>query len=187
MQNYKKHRKLSEYTCNQCGIQDLKPNSELKRNQKLNRRNFCSRKCSMTAAQLIANKIPTRNRYNIATHSDCRRDKYTAFRYILSSAKRRFKEFSITLDDLKYQWELQSGRCPYSNIQLELPTNTGGKIHPSVRASLDRIDSSKGYVKDNIQFVSTMINYMKSSLPEEDVLRFRDQLIKNYCPCYQED
>ena len=51
-------------------------------------------------------------------------------------------------------------------------------MHPSSMkegastASLDRIDSSKGYVKGNIQWVHIAINFMKHSLPEEEFVRW---------------
>ena len=46
------------------------------------------------------------------------------------------------------------------------------------KASLDRIDSSKGYTKDNVEFVSTSINYMKNSMSKEDTLELI-QIIKS--------
>jgi len=51
-------------------------------------------------------------------------------------------------------------------------------MHPSSMAegastaSLDRIDSSKGYVRGNIQWVHIAINFMKHSLPEEEFIRW---------------
>jgi len=38
--------------------------------------------------------------------------------------------------------------------------------------SIDRIDSSKGYTKDNIQLVGSIINIMKNDIKEEDFLLF---------------
>lgn len=90
------------------------------------------------------------------------------------------------MNDLKEQWELQKGVCPYSKFQLELPNGTK-KVHHSIRASLDRIDSSKGYIKGNIQFVSTMINLMKSTLSHDETVDFINKLVKNYNSCHQED
>jgi hypothetical protein len=40
------------------------------------------------------------------------------------------------------------------------------------RASLDRIDSSKGYIKGNIQFISITCNYAKSDMSHEEMLTF---------------
>ena len=44
-------------------------------------------------------------------------------------------------------------------------------LHPKT-ASLDRIDSCKGYVFGNVQFVSVMANYGKRDFLEEELLRF---------------
>ena len=37
-------------------------------------------------------------------------------------------------------------------------------------ASLDRIDSSKDYIKGNIQFISLAMNYMKAQMSHEQTL-----------------
>ena len=185
MKKYKVNRKLTEFICDHCGKLESKPTSEYKRNIKLNRKNFCSRNCSFSYG-LLNGKIKTKNPYKIAQHSGNRKDLYTPFKYTFRCVKRRWKDFDLTIDDLKDQWELQKGICPYSKLNLELPIGTK-KIHHSVRASLDRIDSSKGYVKGNIQFVSTMINLMKSSLSHDEVIDFLNKLIKNHCSCYHED
>ena len=47
------------------------------------------------------------------------------------------------------------------------------------RASLDRIDSSRGYIKDNIQFVSLIVQYAKNDWEGEVVFEFADA-VKNY-------
>lgn len=186
MKIYKTNRKLTEFTCDQCGRTETKPTSEYNRNIKLGRKNFCSRSCTAQYSNTQIPRVYKKDRYDIKQHAGDRRDKYTAFRYTFRTAKNRFKDFNLTLDDLVQQWNAQGGICPYSHIQLDLPEYCK-KVHFSVRASLDRIDSSKGYVPGNIQFVSTMINLMKAELPTEDVIKFRDQLLKNFCPCYQED
>ena len=38
-------------------------------------------------------------------------------------------------------------------------------------ASIDRIDSSKGYTKDNIQIVTKTINLAKRSLSDDDFIQ----------------
>ena len=50
---------------------------------------------------------------------------------------------------------------------MELPSyKTCNKIDIRKQASLDRIDSSKGYVKGNVQFIVAPINYMKNTLSD---------------------
>ena len=77
----------------------------------------------------------------------------------------------MTLDDLLEQWNKQNGKCPYTGIVLKLPQ--ARKKHQMFEmASLDRIDSSKLYEKNNVVFVSTPINYMKNSMTEEETVAF---------------
>jgi hypothetical protein len=98
---------------------------------------------------------------------------YSPFRRIFSSLKSRKKECTISIHDLREQWEKQRGICPYTGWKLVLPANSREKIEKTPnRASLDRIDSSKGYIKGNIQFVALMAQYAKHSWPDEDVKYF---------------
>jgi hypothetical protein len=51
--------------------------------------------------------------------------------------------------------------------------------NPIYTASLDRIDSSKGYIKGNIRWVSRAINWMKNNMDDIMVWELIDILIKN--------
>jgi hypothetical protein len=46
-------------------------------------------------------------------------------------------------------------------------------------ASVDRIDSSVGYEKNNIQFVSRTINYAKNDMTHEEMIKFLSFLKQN--------
>lgn len=108
-----------------------------------------------------------------------RRDEYSRFRQHHKLARRRVKgrsrECTITLQQLKEQWERQGGCCPYTGWELDSPDTTtewnNYILHPR-RASLDRIDSSLGYVPGNVQFVSVIANYAKNSFSERELLNF---------------
>lgn len=79
-------------------------------------------------------------------------------RYYHSSAKRGL-EFSITIE---YAWKIyqqQKGRCALSGWNIKLEQNYD-KRHQQT-ASIDRIDSSKGYIEGNIQWIHRDINYLK--------------------------
>lgn len=52
--------------------------------------------------------------------------------------------------------------------------------NPIYTASLDRIDSSKGYEIGNIQFISTAINYMKNTMSHEDTLKLCKIIAEKY-------
>jgi len=59
--------------------------------------------------------------------------------------------------------------CVYSKVQLIHPT-PGSNSH-LYTASVDRIDSSLGYVKGNVQFISIAMNHMKANMSDEDMFK----------------
>ncbi len=108
-----------------------------------------------------------------------RRDEYSPYRHHLNLARRRVKangrELNINLEYLKKLWEQQEGKCPYTGWELENFAATSlwnnHQLHPKT-ASLDRIDSTLGYVMGNVQFVSVMANYAKRDFHELQLLEF---------------
>lgn len=110
-------------------------------------------------------------------------DRHTCYRVFIKRMKNRnkgSKECNITLEDLEKVWNNQNGLCAYTKIPLVLVTHTNPRkdIPKWNLASVDRIDSSKGYEKDNIQFVSRTINYAKNNMSHEEMIKFL-HFIKN--------
>lgn len=85
----------------------------------------------------------------------------------LASAKRKNLEFNLTKEYLKSLWEKQSGKCAYTGIQLEPPTHK--YLQSPRKGSLDRIDSSKGYIKGNVEYVCVFVNLGKNGFSKESV------------------
>jgi hypothetical protein len=82
-------------------------------------------------------------------------------------AKKRGIPFKITIKD---GWKLfirQDKLCALTNVPISL--RKYGEDTTS-NASLDRIDSSKGYTKDNCQWVLKNINLMKQDLDEKEFI-----------------
>ncbi len=79
-----------------------------------------------------------------------------------ASAKRRNIEFTLTLEDIKIP-EV----CPLLQIPI---TNDFG--HTLSNPSIDRIDNTKGYTKDNIWIISRKANTMKSNASIDELLTF---------------
>ena len=76
-------------------------------------------------------------------------------------------------------WKKQNGKCAITNVELILPNDTKYKtINNNYKASIDRIDSSKSYTIDNVQFLSATMNYLKMDMKNDDVMEFID-IIKN--------
>jgi hypothetical protein len=57
--------------------------------------------------------------------------------------------------------------CPIREVKMVF--KEGGTANPNT-ASLDRIDTYKGYVKGNVQWISMEANRMKNSLTKEKLL-----------------
>lgn len=83
-----------------------------------------------------------------------------------SSAKKRGIEFDLTTEDLDYIGIPIS--CPIMGIPLKW--NKGKPRDNSY--SFDRIDSSRGYVRDNIQIISMKANRAKNDLTSEELKKF---------------
>lgn len=82
-------------------------------------------------------------------------------------AKRKGIEFSIEISDI-----IIPAVCPYFGTPLL--TERGRSL--SNRASLDRIDNTKGYVKGNIQVISQKANLLKSDRTIDELLVFAENV-----------
>lgn len=61
----------------------------------------------------------------------------------------------------------QQGRCALSGLPISIANTIRGDMsRGETTASLDRIDSSKGYTRDNVQWVHKDINKMKMDLSQ---------------------
>lgn len=87
---------------------------------------------------------------------------------IKRSASVRGLDFDISIEEA---WDLclkQGKKCALSGVDLMFSRTK--RTCDNSNASLDRIDSSKGYTKDNIQWVHKVINNLKMDLNEQDFL-----------------
>lgn len=84
-------------------------------------------------------------------------------------AIRRDIDFSISIEDAWEIFEKQNRKCALTGELLKFKKG----MNREQTASLDRIDSTKNYTKDNIQWVHKDINIMKNKLNE--------QLFFDYC------
>lgn len=178
MEKYKQKRLLVTCTCEYCGAKYQKPASEYNRNIKMHRHNFCSRSCAgkyVNSLELPLTEKQLQNQRNIKLYSGNHRDEYSPFRELYRRVKARYKEVNLTLEDLKQQWELQQGKCAYTSLLLILPSNKH-KTDIRYTASLDRIDSTKGYIKGNIQYVAMPINFMKHTLNHNTFVEYLKEI-----------
>lgn len=126
---------------------------------------------------------------------DCRKGTYYKKREPISDIKRLLNErfsdlktrtkkkrvkYDVELDfDLTYLLNLyveQSGKCAISGIQLTSLLYEG---HINTNASIDRINSHKGYSKNNIQLVCSIVNKMKLDMTKEELMFYCKEILRN--------
>lgn len=95
---------------------------------------------------------------------------------MINGAKSRNLEVSITIEDAWNLFIYQNRKCALSGIDLIFnKICCDGK---DKTASLDRIDSSKGYIKGNIQWIHKDINQMKMDLDEKLFMSYIENIYK---------
>ncbi len=73
-------------------------------------------------------------------------------------------DFDLDKETIYELYELQNGKCYYTGIEIK--HNIGCHQYDSI--SLERLDSSKGYTKDNVVLASFAINSFKGMMNENE-------------------
>jgi hypothetical protein len=98
---------------------------------------------------------------------------------ITRHAKDRKIKIEITIDDAWNKFLSQQRLCALSNIKLIFAENRREEEKGGTTASLDRIDSSLGYTKNNIQWVHKDINKMKWNYDQDYFIELCKTIAKN--------
>jgi hypothetical protein len=79
---------------------------------------------------------------------------------------RRDRECNIKIEMIYGLWLEQGKKCALSGIPIDFKNTNPNPKNYRCNASLDRIDSTKGYIIGNIQLVHKDINSMKSDFEQ---------------------
>lgn len=82
------------------------------------------------------------------------------------NAKERGLEFTITIEDMWNIYLKQDKKCALTKIPIFFK-DSQRRATIEQTASIDRIDSDKGYTPDNIQVVHKDVNRMKNWYPQD--------------------
>ncbi len=82
---------------------------------------------------------------------------YSIFDAARTRSKKYKLEFIITLQDILDLYEIQNKKCLLTNIDFSLERK-GRKNKNPFAPSIDRINSEKGYTKNNIRLVCVIVN-----------------------------
>lgn len=90
--------------------------------------------------------------------------------------RRRANKNNIFFDiTIEYAWGLyleQNRKCKISGVDIEF-------LNQDTRASLDRIDSSIGYVEGNVQWVHKQVNFMKQTMSDQELINWCKLIVEN--------
>ena len=180
---------LSGKVCQECGYALI-----IKSARDLVRKRFCSKRCrSKASGRLRTPFIVNRSRpcrscgavfiarwaRNVFCSHRCQQvdatRRWDARRQTLSDymgrvANRRFKtrdRSQISRSYLLELWRSQNGLCAISGRAMTYGTGDG---QVNTNASLDRIDSSKGYYEGNVQLVCFIVNLMKRDMTTAELI-----------------
>lgn len=124
---------------------------------------------------------------NKAREQAIMRRKCFPFRYVCIGirAKAKVNNISFNLTE-SYLEQIWTGVCPVFGEKIEICMGKGrqyrySKLQKNI-ASLDRIDPAKGYVIDNVQWLSMQANAMKNNATIKQLQQFAEWIKSSY-PC----
>ena len=79
--------------------------------------------------------------------------------------------------DLDEEWLLSNRPSKCSVLGIDLIYSSSDKHEPRL-ASVDRIDSNKGYTKDNCRVISYRANVLKNNASLDEIRKVYEDLIK---------
>jgi hypothetical protein len=167
----KKQKYLEDnlWTCSTCSI-----------TLPLTKENFHKRNDSDTGFQhrckKCLNAVSSRTTRKI-NHSDLDLFLKDIFHLATYRSKKLNRENDISIKFLKELWETQKGLCALTNLPMQHSISKGKLFN---NLSIDRIDSSLGYTKNNIQLVCSVVNRMKSDLSSKEFYNICKLITNNY-------
>tara|TARA_R100000482_G_scaffold107821_3_gene50154 strand:- start:435 stop:965 length:531 start_codon:yes stop_codon:yes gene_type:complete len=151
-------------SCNSCGLtkpqKDFPINYKYKKGSNRSKRESICKTCRNKAKNKFFSKSPENYLKNLFNHLKNKR------------GKKQGLNINITHEELVDIYHKQKGLCAISGVimtHIKDGTIKGFKGH-SKNISLDRINPSGDYDKNNIQLVCFRVNLMKHSLNEDDLL-----------------
>lgn len=102
---------------------------------------------------------------------------------IIDGAKKRkiYYNLGTRLSARKYLYKLfnkQKRKCAISGVDIHIATKIKDQQNEGRTASLDRIDSSKGYIRGNVQWVHKKINIMKWDMNKDELISWCKTIVE---------
>lgn len=136
-----------------------------------------TKSCKSCSAKLTVSKYPMP-----VNKTGCNGLSGTHFFSIKNSAKIRKITFDVTPEFLWKLYEDQLGMCAISGVRIHLKDaiKNNSVDWSVVTASLDRIDSSKGYQPGNVWWVHKRVNRLKNDFSMDELLYWSQAIVKQH-------
>jgi hypothetical protein len=115
-------------------------------------------------------KTKKENNGGVQTKTKLKSPEYLIWYRAKNNAKEKSLEFNLEVEDITIPT-----LCPY--LGVELLTESNQSRNPNY-FSIDRVDSTKGYVKGNIQIISLLANTMKNNATINQLINFCKGVIR---------
>lgn len=102
------------------------------------------------------------------------------WRIIKKNAIKRNIEIFVSKEECFALLETQNYKCAISGLDIYMSKNGAEYLEGRTTASLDRIDSSKSYEINNIQWVHKDVNMMKHSFPQEYFIKLCQSIVSHH-------
>lgn len=99
------------------------------------------------------------------------------WRQCIYGAQQRNLDFSITKEYISSLLISQNYKCALSGVKIKFPIR--GEKRSAITASLDRIDSSKGYIVGNVQWVHKRVNIMKMNMTDDIFIDWCEKIVNH--------
>lgn len=98
-------------------------------------------------------------------------------RSIRKRAKYAYKDMPFDLDN-GYLIDIfpKNYKCPYTGLKMSF----GDGIHSPNTATVDRIDTTKGYIRGNVEWISMHANRLKSNMTYEKIKKLYQHMKKHH-------
>ena len=87
--------------------------------------------------------------------------------------------FELTVEAAWERYSMQEGKCALTGLPLSLREKSDFIKNDPSTASLDRIDSSKGYTVGNIQWLHKDLNFVRGQLSQEKIIEYCQLVVEH--------
>lgn len=146
--------------CNSCGVNVVTDSNRTKA--------YCSKLCRVAAAK---------GREKDSRSSSVEGTLKSILHGIKSRAAKKQLAVDLDIEFLLWLYEQQNGKCSRTGRTLLASSGACKVLSVSDTVSVDRVDSTKGYTKDNVELVTYSYNTAKNTMTTEEFITMCKQVL----------